>query len=170
MKKLILILIGLNLTFCQNTKTGMTKEEFETKIEIIEKENIANKRLANGWYTTLSKENEFKRLYNKTSDEYFINPKPIVLPDNFSISEEYENNQGVKTIAVYFDQSGTDSWSKATDYNIGLHLIFILDNEILSAPLVNSQITNGASAFWKNELTEKQWKKIKEIVTRKTKN
>ena len=145
----------------------MTKEDFESKIESIKNLNIANKKLADGWYETSKSENEFKRIDKITSIIYFINPKPLILPQNFSKIEEFENYQGFKGLSVYFDEIGIKVWSKATVGNIGSHLIFILDDDILTAQLVKSQITNGASAFWKNELTENQWKKIMGMIKSK---
>ena len=164
MKRLTILLTGLILLSCQSTKTTMTKEEFKTKLEATEKANITNNTLADGWYATLSTKNEFIRFDNKTLTQYFIDPKPIIIPANFSKGEEFENYQGVKGLAIYFDSTGIDAWAKATYDNVDSYLIFILDNEVLSAQLVNSQITNGASAFWKNDLTENQWKRIKSMI------
>jgi len=164
MRKLIIIILGLELLSCQSSKPGLTKEEFESKIQVIEKSNIADKRLADGWYQTISTENDFKRIDKKTSNQYFINPKPIILPDNFNKAEEFENYEGAKGLAVYFDETGIEAWAKATGENTGTYLIFILDNEILTAQYVNSPITNGASAFWKSDLTENQWSRIKSMI------
>lgn len=164
MRNILFVLVGLSLWSCGNTKPGMTKEEFETKIQATEEANIADNRLANGWYATLVDENKFERINKETEDHYFINPKPLILPDNFSKGEEFENNSGSKGFAVYFDQTGINAWSEATGDNEGSYVIFILDNEILTAQMVNSQITNGASAFWKNRLTENQWEKVKAMV------
>ena len=164
MKTLLITILGLLVISCQSSKTGLTKEEFESKINSIEKSNLDKKNLANGWYETTRTENDFKRVDKKTSTNYFINPKPLILPENFSKGEEFENYEGIKGLAVYFDEIGIKIWSKATNENTDSYLIFILDNEILTAQYVNSQITNGASAFWKNDLTENQWNKIKGMI------
>lgn len=164
MKTLLITILGFLVISCQTSRTGLTKEEFDTMINSIEKSNLDNKNLANGWYETARTENDFKRVEKKTSTNYFINPRPLILPENFNKGDEFENNEGFKGLAVYFDDIGIEIWSKATDENTDSHLIFILDNEILTAQYVNSQITNGASVFWKNDLTENQWNEIKEMI------
>ena len=164
MKKLIYLLIALSVLSCQNTKDSLTKDEFESIINNAEKSNITKKQLTDGWYETSHKENEFLRVDKKTPIEYFINPKPIVLPENFKKFEEFENYQGFKGLGINFDKQGADAWSIATKENVGLHLIFIMDNEILTAQIVNSQIFNGASAFWEEDLNEEQWNRIKNTI------
>lgn len=163
MKKLVIIILGFHVLACQSSKPGLTREEFESKIQHVEKSNRASKTLADGWYQTASFENDFMRT-DKTAKRYFINPKPVVLPDNFIRAKEYKNYQGTEGLAVYFDDIGTEAWAKATADNIRANLIFILDNEILAAPFVNSQITNGVSAFSKGGMTEAQWNKIKSMI------
>lgn len=138
-------------------------EEFEFKIQQAEKSNLAGNTLVNGWYQTASSENDFSRM-DEAAKQYFIDPKPLILPDNFNRAEEFENYEGVKSLAVYFDEVGTEAWAKATADNINANLIFILDNQILAAPYVNSQITNGVSAFSKGGMTAEQWNKIKSMI------
>ncbi len=142
----------------------MTELEFQNKTDSIQNENIVSGKLCNGWYQTSQTENEFKRFYVKDSISFFITPRPKVLTDNFSQSREFENNQGIKGLAIILDKIGAESWSETTLNNIGSRLVFILDNIIITAPIVNAQITNGNTAFWKNETSSDEWKKLKEFT------
>jgi len=164
MKTISITILAILVISCKSSRTELTKEEFEAKIISIENFNPGTKKLANGWYETTKSENDFKRIDQRTSTSYFINPKPLILPENFSKGDEFENYEGHKGLTVYFDEIGMEIWSKATDANTGSHLIFILDNEILTAQYVNSQITNGASAFWQNDLTESDWNQVKGMI------
>jgi len=167
MKNLTIIVLGVVLLTCQSSISGLTRDEFETKIDSVEKANLAGNKLDDGWYETTTNENDFMRIDKLTQNQYFINPKPIILPDNFFSGEEFENQEGVKGLSVYFDETGIESWARATHDNTDSYLIFILDNEILTVQYVNSQITNGASAFWKSDLTDNQWRRIKSMIKNK---
>ena len=75
MKELVIIILGFVSLSCQNSKSGLTNEEFEAKIEAVEKSNMADKKLADGWYETKSVENAFRRIYKKTASQYFHQSK-----------------------------------------------------------------------------------------------
>ena len=62
MKTLLITILGFLVISCQTSRTGLTKEEFDTMINSIEKSNLDNKNLANGWYETARTENDFKRV------------------------------------------------------------------------------------------------------------
>ena len=140
------------------------EKDFTKKIQKISKNNKQNKVLHNGWYHISNQKNEFERVERKTGDKFYINPKPILIPENFKSHEEFENFEGDNGISVLFDSFGTKQWSKATDLASGSHLIFILNNKILSSSYVNSQITGGVSAFWKSEHTSREWDELNKIL------
>jgi len=165
MKSLSLVFFILLLGSCQSSKYDIDAEEFMIKIKEAHSSNLDTKKLVDGWYQTSRTENEFTRIDPKTSESYFINPKPLILPINFKKVEEFENNEGFSGIGVWFEKSGTASWSKATGQNINKHLIYIYKNEILSAPYVNSQIFSGNTAFWKQDFSENDWSKFKSVIT-----
>ncbi|CAG5084649.1 hypothetical protein CRYO30217_02530 [Parvicella tangerina] len=70
----------------------------------------------------------------------------------------------LRGLAIYFEEAGIEAWARATDKLTGSSIIFILDNEILTVQQVNSKITNGASAFWKSDLDDQDWKRIMKMV------
>lgn len=164
MKNSLFIFISLLIISCQSPKKGMTSEEFQSKIDSVEKLNLINATLADGWYEVSPKENNFLRVDKKLADTYYLNPKPIILSENFFTATEKQTNDGAEGLLVYFDDVGIKAWAEATDKNTRSYLVFILDNEILTAQYVISKINDGASAFWKKDCTDSQWERIKKMT------
>ncbi len=55
-----------------------------------------------------------------------------------------EQNGAVQPyISLRFDEEGTALFAQATKENIGKPIAIILDNEVISAPIVNAEITDG---------------------------
>ncbi|MEZ4180465.1 MAG: preprotein translocase subunit SecD [Candidatus Doudnabacteria bacterium] len=53
-------------------------------------------------------------------------------------------------VRLEFDNEGTDLFSKLTGENIGLPIAIVLDGQILSAPVVQSEINNGEAVITGN--------------------
>ncbi|CAG5084645.1 hypothetical protein [Parvicella tangerina] len=96
MKNILLIIIAIFLVACQHGITGYNIEEFESKIESVENSNIQNKKLEDGWYAPSQEKNDFMKIDPKTSMKTYIDPRPIILPENISSFEEFENYEGSK--------------------------------------------------------------------------
>jgi len=107
--------------------------------------------LYTGWYYVVDTVNCFMRhLYKSPADTFFINPKPIVLAENFTTLQIYESNAGGQKyigLTMQLDKAGAKNWSIATQKSIGKQLAFILDNQLLQVVKVNSQITSGITAL-----------------------
>jgi hypothetical protein len=172
MKHSMLFLILITVLGCAQTKNNLSLNEFEFKIKELTRQNLATKTLADGWYHISVDSNQFRRIEEGTNSIYYIDPKPIVLPLNFEKSEEFKNREGDEGIAIYFDAIGTEKWSEATKAADeaktaeNSYLIFILDDKILTAQRVRSQITNGASVFWKTDLSKSNLDKIKQMLNK----
>jgi hypothetical protein len=147
----------------------MTQEEFQSLILSIKKSNLASNTLEDGWYETSKTPNEFKRMFKKNVKEFYINPEPKILPENFKKIKESQNYEGRETIVVKFDKFGKEAWAKTTEENISSNLIFILDNEILSAPVVQGIITSGVCSFSKDDITYAQLTSLRNMVNREAK-
>lgn len=165
MKYLVLFLFILFQFSCSSPKPDLTDEEFLIKIKEAEESNLESKKLTDGWYQTMRTENEYMRVDPMSSKNYYINPKPIILPINFWKAEEFEHYDGSPGLSVRFEKSGTDAWSKATGQNIMKPLIYIFNNEIISAPTVNSQIRTGNAAFHKAQHSEREWAVLKQRIS-----
>lgn len=164
MKLLFIPLLCLVFASCNRLSQGLSVEEHKDQIDAITQSNISSLKLADGWYSISRDTNDFMRIDRKTDTEIFINPKPIVTPKNFIKTEEFESNSGEHGLAVYFDEPGSHDWEKATNVYSGSKLVFILDNEILTIPTINSKITNGVCVFWQSELTDSDWTRIKKVT------
>lgn len=54
-----------------------------------------------------------------------------------------ENGQSQIVVSLEFNEKGKEDFKNATEANIGLPIFIMLDNEIISAPTVNSVISDG---------------------------
>ncbi len=58
-----------------------------------------------------------------------------------------ENGQSQIVVSLEFNQKGKEDFKNATEANIGLPIFIILDNQIISAPTVNSVISDGKAVI-----------------------
>lgn len=56
---------------------------------------------------------------------------------------DFEGNTGSPVISLEFTEEGGNKFSEITEKNIGLELPIILDNQIISAPVVDEKIVGG---------------------------
>jgi len=114
--------------------------------------------LKTGWYYVSNQETEFKRQLDKSSEIFYINPDVIVPVEQFEELNIVENvHDGViySSLSIRFNKNGTENWSKATKESIGNRVALIIDDILVSTPLVRSQITEGKSllpGYTKEEL------------------
>ena len=123
--------------------------------------------LYTGWYYIVDNDNGFKRQLEKSTDTFYIDPKPIVVAKNFTTFEIYESNAGGQKyigLTMLLDETGTENWSVATEKAIGKQLAFILDNKLLHVAKVNSQITAGVTALNRGDYSTVELEKIKTII------
>lgn len=123
--------------------------------------------LYTGWYYIVDIDNGFKRQLDKSTDTFFIDPKPIVTAKNFTKFEIYESNAGGQKyigLTIRLDEKGTENWSIATEKAIGKQLAFILDNRLLHVPKVNSQITAGVTALNRADYSRAELENFKTII------
>lgn len=62
--------------------------------------------------------------------------------DNSDIKNTKSNSNNVK---IYFNMKGSNKWAELTKKNIGKTLAFIIDNQIYTMPLINTEIRNGTA-------------------------
>ncbi|MEQ1732687.1 MAG: hypothetical protein ABL940_03385 [Bacteroidia bacterium] len=126
-----------------------------------------NTILCTGWYYIVDVESGFKRQLDKSSDTFFIYPKPIVIAANFTKLEIYESNESEEKyigMTMRLDEIGTENWSVATGKSIGKQLAFILDNRLLYVAKVNSQITAGITALNRGGYSRVELDNFKKII------
>jgi preprotein translocase subunit SecD len=164
MKKTILLLFFILSISCKSEGQEYLKKETSNIINKAYNKNIANLTLVNGWYYVTKDSTGFSKKDSVSQVEYLINPKPILLPINFKKSKDFTNYQGFKGLSIYFDKVGIELWAEVTEKAIGKYLVFILNNKILSINIVNTQITNGVSAFWYDDLTDLEMVELKKLI------
>jgi len=123
--------------------------------------------LYTGWYYIVDTNNGFKRQLDKSTDTFFIDPKPIVTAKNFTTFEIYESNAGGQKyigLTMRLDETGTENWSVGTEKAIGKQLAFILDNRLLQVAKVNSQITAGVTALNRGDYSRTELENFKTII------
>ena len=123
--------------------------------------------LYTGWYYIVDTDNGFKRQLDKSTDTFFIDPKPIVVAKNFTTFEIYESNAGGQKyigLTMRLDEAGTENWSVATEKAIGKQLALILDNRLLHVAKVNSQITAGVTALNRGDYSRAELENFKTII------
>jgi preprotein translocase subunit SecD len=107
-----------------------------------------NAKLSTGWYYINEDNSGVKRQLDKTNTFYFMGSTPIITSKNINKIEFRRDNQGKDYLAMQFDNAGTQAWSFATARSTGKRLGFILNDKLIQAPYVNSQITGGIAAIW----------------------
>lgn len=116
------------------------------------------------WYYIIDTNTGYNRQLTKSEEVYFIKPKPIVTAANFSKLQIYNNKEGGLEMLIKPDEKGTEAWSIATEKYVGKKLAFILDNKLLEADYVNSQITAGVTALISGGHTKGELENFKTMI------
>ena len=82
--------------------------------------------------------------------------KRIVLNGNNLIGAQPNFNQQTNqtTVNISLDRAGTKKFARTTQNNVGKRLAIILDNKIISAPVINEPIIGGNSSITGNFTTQ----------------
>lgn len=107
-------------------------------------------RLKTGWYFISADTTGYKRQLDKSGDIYYIDPAPILLANHFKMVEVQEGTyQGKQRLSLFFrfDEVGTKAWSDGTLKAMDGRIAFVVDDVLMCAPMVRSQITSGVSVM-----------------------
>jgi preprotein translocase subunit SecD len=147
------------LFFACGAVENKTMENAEKQETIINSDST----LQTGWYYIVDTANGFKRQLDKDTLFYFINPIPIVTAKNIKAMEIYENQYGVG-LSMNLDDEGTIAWRYATQRELYKRIGFIVKNRLLSAPIVNGEITNGTTALNRGVYTKRELEEIQKRI------
>lgn len=121
--------------------------------------------LETGWYHSTSDGTGELRVFEYLNDSMYVNPTPIVTVANFDRLEINEASwaKGEYILTIWLDMEGTKRWADATELamNTRTNLVFILENEIINAPLAIAKMTNGATGITRKDLSKKDLEEIK---------
>lgn len=161
---LIIYVFIISLSGCKSSSSG--------KIDLVSycRKNMKEKKLCTGWYHVLEKddENGFLRKHEGTGDVYSVNPCPVIIAKNI-ISTSVSGESPYPELDMQFDETGTQIWSNATKKAIGKHLVFILDNVLISAPMVHNQIISGRSSVTGSAYSAEDYGKMKKVIDKESK-
>ena len=75
--------------------------------------------------------------------------KRIVLSGNnlINATPSFDNRINQSTVSISLDRAGTKKFARTTKNNVGKRLAIILDNKIISAPVINEAILGGNSVI-----------------------
>ena len=78
--------------------------------------------------------------------------KRVVLSGNNLISAQpsFDNQSNQTTVNISLDRAGAKKFGRATQNNVGKRLAIVLDNKIISAPVINEPILGGNSVITGN--------------------
>ncbi len=82
--------------------------------------------------------------FESSSDELSISKRVIVSGDNLLNAKPAHDNRSNQALVNFsFDRVGAKKFGRATTDNVGKRLAIILDNKIISAPVINEPILGG---------------------------
>lgn len=79
----------------------------------------------------------------EASPSALINPTDLTGADLKSADVVFDKNTGKPGISIVFNEEGAKKFEYITEKNIGKPLAIILDNDLVSAPIVNEKISGG---------------------------
>jgi protein-export membrane protein SecD len=86
-----------------------------------------------------------KLRYENGIDEDFVSKRIILSGDNLLDAQPRMNNQTNETVVSFtLDRVGAKRFGKATSKGIGKQLAIVLDNKIISAPVIRDTIASGS--------------------------
>ena len=85
-----------------------------------------------------------KMFFEDNVEEAFVNKRIILSGDNLIDAQPRMDNQTNQTVVTFsMDRLGTKKFAKATIDGVGKRLAIILDNKIISSPVIREAITGG---------------------------
>ena len=99
-------------------------------------------------FVTNNNEDSFgaeKLKYEDTTEEAMVSKRIILSGDNLLDAQPRMNNETNETIVSFtLDRVGAKRFGKATSTGIGKQLAIVLDNKIISAPVIRDTIASGS--------------------------
>ena len=92
-----------------------------------------------------------KMLFEDNSEEVIVSKRIVLSGDNLTDAQPRMDNQSNQTVVTFsLDRLGTRKFAKATTKGVGKKLAIILDNKIISAPVIREPITGGVGQITGN--------------------
>jgi len=86
--------------------------------------------------------------YESSEDKLSVNKRVILSGNNLITAKpSFDNQNNQSTVNISLDRAGSKKFARVTKNNVGKRLAIILDNKIISAPVINEPILNGNSVI-----------------------
>ncbi len=96
---------------------------------------------------------KYKLAYGEMGESYVITRKPVVGGEHLTDAQpSFQEGQAV--VSFKFNAQGGKKFGEVTKNNIGERLAIVLDNEVISAPTIQSAIMGGSGVITGNFTTE----------------
>ena len=92
---------------------------------------------------------KYKLAYGEMGEPYVITRKPVVGGENL-VDAQPSFQEGQAVVSFRFNSLGGKKFGEVTKNNIGERLAIVLDNEVISAPTIQSAIMGGSGVITGN--------------------
>lgn len=92
---------------------------------------------------------KYKLAYGEMGESYVITRKPVVGGENL-VDSQPSFQEGQAVVSFKFNSLGGKKFGEVTKNNIGERLAIVLDNEVISAPTIQSAIMGGSGVITGN--------------------
>ena len=92
---------------------------------------------------------KYKLAYGEMGEPYVITRKPVVGGENL-VDAQPSFQDGQAVVSFKFNSLGGKKFGEVTRDNIGEHLAIVLDNEVISAPTIQTAIMGGSGVITGN--------------------
>jgi preprotein translocase subunit SecD len=121
-------------------------------------ENLQN-YLETGWYEISYDGSGILMNLDRSDEAYHIIPNPVFTNKDFTELYIYETDFGTTEnpnygLAIILKDELTGKWSDLTEKSIGKQLAFIIDNQLIATPMVNSRINYSTTAINRMEYSK----------------
>ena len=144
-----------------------TQKNFQTKgISVSTPGPFQKNSLVNGWYFASDTPTMYKRKLEKTSNSFYVNPRPIVTAKNF-VEMQIVQNKGEFIFRIKFNDESIKKWEFATDWSFKMQrpLLFIVKNKIVKAPIAyRGRISDGRIDIALDRYSQSELQKIKASI------
>lgn len=143
---------------CCNAPRQNNDRRAKVNIDSVYQQILKDSVLVTGWYAVSDTPNGFRRQLDTTGQNYFIDPKPILVKAHFEKLTLKDNdfaqpdNFYIIMIEVY--EQHNERWADATENAIGKRLGLVINDQLVSAPMVNARIESGMSSMHGRDKTK----------------
>ena len=89
-----------------------------------------------------------EKMISENGEEVIVNKKIIMSGENLIDAQPRVDNQSSSPMVAFtLDRYGAQKFGKVTTNNIGKRLAIVLDNKIISAPVIRESITGGSGTI-----------------------